>query len=61
MPKPPRPEVKIQADAVIGGVVYRTCPKCGESKPLDAFGLRKMADAEGQEQIRNQSWCRDCR
>lgn len=58
-----RPEVKIQADSIIDGVVHRVCPKCDETKSLDDFGLRKMADtgSQGQEQIRNQSWCRPCR
>lgn len=57
------PEVKIQADAIIDGIVHRTCPSCGHTKPLDQFGLRycKNAGAQGQMLIREQSWCRLCR
>ena len=63
MPTKLYPEVKIQADAIVDGVVYRTCPKCAQSKPLDAFGLRncKNAGTDGQLLVRNQSWCRVCR
>jgi hypothetical protein len=45
------------------GVVYRTCPHCGETKPLNDFGLRRMKNAgpNGEDVIRNQSWCRSCR
>ena len=45
------------------GVVHRTCPKCKQTKPLDEFGLRTMKGAgpDGEDVIRNQSWCRVCR
>lgn len=33
------------------------CVHCQQTKPLPAFGLRKMADGG----IRNQPWCRECR
>ena len=58
-----RPEVRINADAVVNGVVHRTCPNCNEVKPLDEFGLRKMAGhgKDGSDLVTNQSWCRTCR
>lgn len=37
--------------------VTLTCPHCGKTKPLRAFGLRKMADGK----IRNCPWCSACR
>ncbi len=33
------------------------CVKCRQLKPLQQYGLRKMADGA----IRNQPWCRTCR
>lgn len=58
-----RDTVRVRADKVIDGVVYRKCPNCGELKPLDEFGLRRMKDQpeEGSNLITNQSWCRVCR
>ena len=35
----------------------RICPKCKQEKPLSEFGFRQMENGE----IRNQSWCKDCR
>jgi hypothetical protein len=45
------------------GIVYRKCPKCAATKPLDEFGLRTMkrAGPDGEDVVRNQSWCRACR
>lgn len=45
------------------GVVTRKCPSCDTTKPLDDFGLRRMKHAgpNGEDVVRNQSWCRDCR
>jgi len=59
----PRDEIRIRGDEIIDGVVYRRCPECGELKPLDEFGLRRMAGYghNGGDRITNQSWCRDCR
>lgn len=37
-------------------ITYR-CSRCGKSKPLAAFGLRKMDDGK----IRSIPQCRDCR
>lgn len=37
--------------------VTMRCPNCCESKPLRAFGLRRMTNG----QIRNCPWCRTCR
>jgi len=33
------------------------CLKCHKMRPLNQFGLRRMADGS----IRNQPWCRTCR
>lgn len=49
--------VTINADGYEDGTLYRTCPHCGEQKPIEDFGFRDMGDSE----IRNQSWCKDCR
>ena len=56
-------EVRIRATKVIKGVVHRECPHCNKLKPLDDFGLRRMAKrgSAGQDLITNQSWCRECR
>ena len=35
----------------------RKCPKCRQVKPLEDFGLRQMPENE----LREQSWCLDCR
>jgi len=45
------------------GMVERKCPKCGVTKPVNDFGLRRMKHAgpNGEDVIRNQSWCRPCR
>ena len=47
----------IQSDGYNGSQPTRICPKCGKRKPLSDFGFRKM----GNGQVRNQSWCKDCR
>ncbi|RYQ02696.1 hypothetical protein PG22506_0323 [Bifidobacterium pseudolongum subsp. globosum] len=49
--------VTINMDAYDNGKVMRECPHCGELKPIEEFGFRDMGDGE----IRNQSWCIDCR
>lgn len=59
-----RDKVKIQAELHDNdGTVWRECPSCGEPKPLDQFGLRRMGrkNEDGTDEIRNQSWCRACR
>lgn len=58
-----KPFVKIVGETGSNGEVYRTCPKCGTSKPLNDFGLRtlKKAGPGGEDVITNQSWCRPCR
>ena len=60
---PKHHEVRIAVDEVRDGVPYRKCPKCRKMKSLDDFGLRKHSslNAEGQEIMANQSWCRGCR
>jgi hypothetical protein len=42
-----------------GAEVFITmiCPHCRATKPLRAFGLRKMGDGK----IRNAPWCKACR
>lgn len=47
----------INAHGYNGSEPTRICPKCKETKPLSEFGFRKMGSGE----IRNQSWCKDCR
>jgi hypothetical protein len=38
-------------------LITMMCLKCKQMRPLNMFGLRKMADGA----IRNQPWCRGCR
>lgn len=47
----------IQSSGYNGSEPTRVCPHCGQEKPLSAFGFRNMGD----DTIRNQSWCKDCR
>lgn len=47
----------VQSHGYNGSEPTRICPKCGVEKPLSEFGFRKMGTGE----IRNQSWCKDCR
>lgn len=47
----------VNMDAYDNGEVLRECPHCHELKPISEFGYRDMGDGE----IRNQSWCKDCR
>ena len=47
----------IQSNGYNGSEPTRICPNCVKEKPISDFGYRKMANG----QIRNQSWCRDCR
>ena len=64
MSSSPNPDrVRILASEVINGEAHRKCPKCGETKPLDDFGLRRMTGrgVDGGDLVTNQSWCRECR
>ena len=47
----------IQSHGYNGSEPTRICPHCGKEKPLSEFGFRRMGSGE----IRNQSWCKDCR
>ena len=47
----------IQSSGYNGSEPVRICPNCNKPKPISEFGFRKM----GNGQIRNQSWCKDCR
>ncbi|WP_082603354.1 hypothetical protein [Lacticaseibacillus nasuensis] len=47
----------IQASSIDGQEIMRVCPHCGEEKPMFEFGYRDM----GNNEWRNQSWCRKCR
>jgi hypothetical protein len=51
---------KIQSSGYNGSEPTRVCPHCGEEKPISEFGFRDMGERQGHE-IRNQSWCKDCR
>jgi len=58
-----RDTVRIKVDDIINGIAHRRCPNCGKLKPLDDFGIRKMAGygSNGENLVTNQSWCRECR
>ena len=47
----------LQTSGYKNGEPTRICPHCGKEKPLSEFGYRRMEDGE----VRNQSWCKDCR
>lgn len=47
----------IQSSGYNGSEPTRICPHCRQEKPLSEFGYRNMGDGN----IRNQSWCKDCR
>ena len=47
----------IQVSGYNGSESTRICPHCGKEKPISDFGYRNMGDG----QIRNQSWCKECR
>ena len=38
-------------------LITLTCPHCRISKPISAFGLRRMPEGV----VRNQPWCTSCR
>lgn len=43
--------------AIMGANLQEYAPHCGKEKPLSEFGFRNMGNGE----IRNQSWCKECR
>ena len=47
----------IQSNGYNGSEPTRICPHCNIEKPLSDFGYRNMENGE----IRNQSWCKECR
>jgi len=51
---------KIQTSGYNGSEPTRVCPNCGIEKPISDFGYRNMGEKRSNE-IRNQSWCKDCR
>lgn len=55
--------VVVQGEQDKTGAVHRKCPCCEVVKPLNDYGLRRMKHAgpNGEDVIRNQSWCRECR
>ena len=55
--------VLVQGERGDTGVVHRKCPHCAEVKTLNEFGLRRVKHAgpNGEDVVRNQSWCRKCR
>lgn len=50
-------KVTINATGYNGSEPTKPCPHCGEEKPISDFGYRNMGDDD----IRPQSWCKDCR
>jgi len=58
-----RDTVRIRADKIINGIVYRRCTACFKLKPLDDFGIRRMAGRgkDGADLLTNQAQCRACR
>ncbi len=59
---PPKEARKRRKSAVFDAdgnevLITMMCLKCRQMRPLNMFGLRKMADGA----IRNQPWCRGCR
>lgn len=58
--KAERQQVRINAVGLINGVIYCHCPKCGQDKPIDEFGIRTLKRGT-KRTVRNQSWCRHCR
>lgn len=50
----------IHSSGYNGSEPTRICPHCGKEKPLSDFGYRKMKKGKNG-QVRNQSWCKDCR
>lgn len=47
----------IQSSGYNGSEPTRVCPSCRKEKPIKDFGFRNM----GNDKIRNQSWCKNCR
>lgn len=47
----------IQSNGYDGSEPTGECPNCRNTKPLSAFGYGNMGDGN----IRNQSWCKECR
>jgi len=43
-----------------GSEPTRICPHCKKEKPISDFGFRNMGEKQNN-QIRNQSWCKECR
>lgn len=60
MSNPNNKAPKIQSSGYNGSEPTRICPKCKLEKPLSDFGFRNMGKKQNNE-IRNQSWCKDCR
>ena len=50
----------IQSSGYNGSEPTRVCPHCGDEKPISDFGFRNMG-SERNDEVRNQSWCKDCR
>ena len=50
----------VQSNGYDGHEPTRKCPNCKKTKPLSEFGFRNMREKQNN-QIKNQSWCKDCR
>ena len=50
----------IQSNGYNGSEPTRICPHCKKEKPISDFGFRNMGEKQNN-QIRNQSWCKECR
>jgi hypothetical protein len=58
-----RDTVRIRGDRIVKGIVHRRCTGCQKLKPLDDFGIRRMAGQgkNGADLLTNQAQCRSCR
>lgn len=56
----PEYRVEYPVNVVLTSCMFR-CTKCRQWKPAAKFGLRCIEDAEGNEIVRNQPQCHDCR
>lgn len=56
----PEYRVEYPINVVLTNAMFR-CTKCKRWLPAAKFGLRCVTDSEGNEVVRNQPQCHDCR